>query len=504
MFRNEDGEIIKWLGVLLYTPNMQPIPLALREQRPPCLQYYLDTVIDAAPGADPLTYSHCVPVVPQMFSGSCIFLRFPRHIKEVEGISLFAVILDLTTVGGHYFACVLPGPISYDDLIEYIEPQTSYHDDPLRLFIGDSPTQHPAGQQVELFDGVVIFGCRPVYRWRPQPSAEQVIADPSRWEPISSLFIPTPYRGTLVQYKQKQYFVPSHHHTGSTIVEAASDMFKLRPDEMTTCASSTPGLELQGRACSHILVVLDMAAGQLLRPLAVRRRDVFVLCDFRALGARVWLHHSHVFVFHLPSLAGLYGVNIPANSKLIVLEGDMRGDEVTIEGDSTLTFLPMRIDLEAGFEILPDFPDKPRGPDGDGTDEPDDKPYQGKGGTSLPPPGLAALHVGPNHIPGKDTLVSMIFAAIPPVTNRTRSTGLADSVHPVWSPCLPPSSASFRALVSGPSCAKGRIMVLDGLRGVTFNRQRKTAFNSQILRQIGHCSATPRLNCKTCKRQMQG
>ena len=297
-YRQENGEVIKWLGVMLYTPNMQPIPMALREQKPSCLQYYLDVVVDAAPGADPLTYKCCVPIVPQQFSGSCTLLRYPCHIKEVEGISLFAVILDLTTVGGHYFACVLPGPIPFEDLVEYVLPQTSYDDAPLRFFIGDSSTPHPERQPVELYDGVVIFACRPVFVWRPLPTVESIVEDPDSWRPLNDLFIPTPYRGTLVQYRQKQYFLPSHHHTGSTVIEAASDMFKLRMDGMTTCASTTPGLELQGRACSHILLVLDLPAGQLLRPLAARRRDIFVLCDFRALGSRVWLHHAHVHTFH--------------------------------------------------------------------------------------------------------------------------------------------------------------------------------------------------------------
>ena len=170
--RTQSGETVRWLGAIIYTPNIRPVLVALREIRPLSIHSYIDIVIDSAPGVDFLTYKCCVPVVPQRFNNSLTLLRYPCHIKDMPGGELFAVAVDLSRVGGMYYACILPSPLPYDDLIQYLLPQTSYDDAPLRIFIGDSGEQHRPGQPVHLFDGVVILAVRPVYEWGhiPQPS----------------------------------------------------------------------------------------------------------------------------------------------------------------------------------------------------------------------------------------------------------------------------------------------------------------------------------------------
>ena len=375
----ETGEPVKWFGAMLYTPYMQPIPVALREYQPPSLQHYIDAILDASPGAAPMTYGCCVAVEPQRFREFGTFLRFPRHIKQVEGVNLCAVILDLTHVGGRYYACVLPGPIPHEDLMAFILPQTSDDDQPLLLYVGNSNTPHVEGRPVDLYDGVCLFVCRPVCVRTPQPQIADVIDNPQNWGPLWHMPIPSPGRGILVQFKHKQYFLPQHHHSGQTATSAAAEMFGFVESQITTCVSVTPGLELQGHACSELLMVVELPVSQRQRSQVSRRRDIFVLCDFRALGSRVWFYHSHVCRFHLPSLAALFGVHVPRGCRLYVLEGELEGDEVTVPGDSVLTFVPSPFGFQ-NAEVDDDTQGGPPGPPKSPDEDEDDDD------AGLPPP----------------------------------------------------------------------------------------------------------------------
>ena len=377
--RDAQGNPVRWLGAIVFTPNVQPVSVALREQVPASLQYYLDVIIDAAPGVDPLIYNRCVPTVPQRFcSGESdygTFLRFPRFIQEQPGPALFAVILDLSRVGGAYFACMLPSPLPYDDLIQYIYPQMCGDEDYPRIFVGHSPEPHDPRLPIDLFDGAVLLACRPVYVWGPTPSAMTLIDHPETWGPVHHLPNLCSGTGILVQYRHEQFFLPPHHHSGRTAVEAAIEASRVDERHPTTCVFTTPGLELQGHACTHLMAIVDLPASQLDGRSASRRRDVFILCDFRALGARVWLYNSNVHRFHLPSLAAHFGVRIPKRSRLTVLEGQMFDDDVVVEGHAVLTFIPA-FDQGQGecSEGESDGPPPPgrHGPDDEGDEVDDD------------------------------------------------------------------------------------------------------------------------------------
>ena len=349
--------------------------------QPSVLQSYIDVVLDSTPGADPLTYKCCVPVVPQDFSGYLTLLRFPHHIKDMPEGDLCAVILDLSRVGGMYYACILPNPLPYEDLIQFVTPQTNYDEAPLRIFVGNSSEPHQPGQPIPLFDGAVLLAARPTFERSPGITAESIAEDPSRWGPLHHMLIPTVFPGVLVQYKQEQFYMPPHHHTGQTVVTAAARAFRVDEDRITSCAFATPGLELQGHTCHHLIAILDLPPEQLFSHRSHRRRDVCVLCDFRALGGRAWIAYSHTYRFHLPSLAAQFGIRVPRGCRLLVLEGQMDGDDVVVDNHTILTFMPAPI-----FEILgstpgTDPPDSPRGP---GTDPDGDHHSSSGPGAGMP------------------------------------------------------------------------------------------------------------------------
>ena len=176
---------------------------------------------------------------------------------------------------------------------------------------------------------------------RPPPnfaSAHQLFSHGAVWQDAELLPTLGADEGLLVQHQGERIFLPPHHHIGQTSVGALACTWDYPSGAMTTAAFPTPNLEFRGNFCSHLLRVVGIPAVNPDTPANVRRRDFFVLCDFRALGYSPRIVHSNVATLHMPSVADAFGVCIPIGQRLATWEGNNRGEEVLFEGQAILTF----------------------------------------------------------------------------------------------------------------------------------------------------------------------
>ena len=125
----------EWLGVHMLTPHYKSVTFAVK---PPCrtMRSALDTILQTAPPIPDRVFDTVLPVHPQRFRDFGTFIRFSSSIRSAGVGGQAAVVVDLTHVGGHYFATVLPKELSYEALTEFLYPLTSDDDRPLSLFIG--------------------------------------------------------------------------------------------------------------------------------------------------------------------------------------------------------------------------------------------------------------------------------------------------------------------------------------------------------------------------------
>ena len=123
-------------------------------------------------------------------------------------------------------------------------------------------------------------------------------------------------------------------------------MWDYSPAQCTLCAFRAPSLDYRGNSCSQIVCVLPAPAGSLQASSNCRRRDVFVLCDFRKIAYSLRFVNSNVHVLHLPSIAATFGYGLEACRRLAVTGSQGAGEEVTVDGHAALTF---------AAEIGPDY-----------------------------------------------------------------------------------------------------------------------------------------------------
>ena len=327
----------RWIGGVVYTPYVRAVPFAVRCTHWQGLQHCLDVIKDSAPGVEPYTYNVCIPTRPQRFREFLSILRFPSSARGGLGQPVTAVLLDLTAVGGRYFACYLARTLPYQDLISFITPQIQESGIDLVITVGEAQEPHTPGQLLQLEDGDVISVALARQQSTPKPSAAEICADRACWGPLSRL----PYFGqaevVLVQYHQKQFCISMCRQYDRTLTEVLAHKFELDPEEMTTCAFRTPGLELHGEACSHVVMLVDLPAAQIQAPRRARRRDYFVLCDLRGLGGRVRVLHSHSASFHLPSVAAMHYIHVPWHTRIAAVGGSKQEDDIVVDGNCVLS-----------------------------------------------------------------------------------------------------------------------------------------------------------------------
>ena len=332
------NQLGKWLGVIILTPHFRPVRAAVRCLPQHGLQHVQDVIHDDAPGGGIRRGQLCIPVRPQPFQGFGTFIRFPSLVRRHPAGNKAAVVMDLRSIGGYMFACLLPSNMDGDELFTFAAQQVGPSEEPLVLVVGCQDRPHDQRLPVRLHDGDLLVFSR-VHRAPPNnASAYQLFTTDAEWEDPDRLPYLGSCQGLLVQHQEDRMFLPPHHHVGRTSLEMIAEQWDCPPQATISGVFPTPNLDYRGCSCSHVLRIVDLPPLPRLTPANVRRRDLFVLCDLRALGYAPRALHTHVPILHLPSLASLCEVQIPANMRLATWEGTLQGDEVTFEGHSVLTF----------------------------------------------------------------------------------------------------------------------------------------------------------------------
>ena len=136
------------LGLQVLAPNYQPlymqIPVGPDHEEGDILVH---AAMEASEGYH-FSFNQITPALPQPIDG------YATVVASTLGMALMdqaVVILDLLRASGNRFAVALPTPLAYGELLGYIRPLCDPID--LSLFVGQSQTPHPVGQDLVLAMG---------------------------------------------------------------------------------------------------------------------------------------------------------------------------------------------------------------------------------------------------------------------------------------------------------------------------------------------------------------
>ncbi|CAE7582633.1 unnamed protein product [Symbiodinium sp. CCMP2592] len=349
----------EWLGVTVFTPHVRPLRLAVLCPPHHDIDHVIDAVLHASPDDAEGIYDRCVPACPLQFRGWCTLIRFPSIASQTPAGVMRAVIVDLTYVGGHHYACLLPEEIPFEELLHFATMQADYSEVEILIHVGNNPAAHSPEVPLRLRDGDVLSFRRPPQEWHVRQTASELLQDVSSWQPPLDMPRLTPSIGVLVHYGPERVFMPRHHHYGQSPMSAIASMWDFAAGEYTVCVFPTPDLEFRGNPCTQAASVVSLPSAQLHAAPACRRRDFFTLCDFRGLGYGVRIAHSTVPLLHLPSVAAIAGVHVPLGKRLVAIGWEALEDDLRLYGNDAFVIKAIPEALPISLADPPDRLDAP-------------------------------------------------------------------------------------------------------------------------------------------------
>ncbi|OLP83085.1 hypothetical protein AK812_SmicGene36199 [Symbiodinium microadriaticum] len=203
------------------------------------------------------------------------------------------------------------------------------------VFFGRNQTPWLAGEFVTMYDGAVVTVATSVDAPVHCGSFEDLIANEAEWGPISRMPTDVTIRGSLVQHQGKSFFLPAEQTAQNGISQTVCACLDEDIHEVTTCDFPFHDLTFKGFVCDKIFCVFNLPWPGTDR-LQGQRRDIFTLCDARAVGVLPSVLHTCHPVIHLPSLAARMRIHLPVAMRLDAVGGRRAFDEVFIDENAAL------------------------------------------------------------------------------------------------------------------------------------------------------------------------
>ncbi|OLP76647.1 hypothetical protein AK812_SmicGene43391 [Symbiodinium microadriaticum] len=229
-------------------------------------------IIGKLPGKD---LDVLLPVSNQRHFCALSFIAFPSIIHQVQP-SLRAIILDLTRVGGHYYADTVPALLSLEAFFELIGRHIWRDTDEVDLWIdaADVPATHGdlAFTSGSVFT-VLLKGLPPDRVF----SAREVLAPGVEWGPFEQTPSPRQSVGEAIVDRNRSFHLPYSMLTPLSLSQSARKALKLLPYERLLHTDIHLYLDVSSNHCHTVYTGPAQSCPWLLdlRPLGFSTRVLF-------------------------------------------------------------------------------------------------------------------------------------------------------------------------------------------------------------------------------------
>ena len=238
-------------------------------------------------------------------------------------------MLDLTRIGGHMYATVVPSTLPYTELEDFVRPQTHYGAEPFDFYVGDRDTAWPEDRDVEVDNGLLVTVVSRGQQGHSLSRIADLFAPEASWGRLCHIPRPIYTAGLCAVRGHHRFMLHQRYNARLSFDQVLAQILDKEQDAYVFQASEKwSNIDLQGDPCDRIVGVQDLPRPSTLRPDLQGRRDVFTFCDLRPIGRQPQVHFSHSFVLHLPTLLMLLDVRIPQGYAVHVEGATVAGEEI--------------------------------------------------------------------------------------------------------------------------------------------------------------------------------
>ena len=328
------GDETLWFGAHVHTPFYRTVDIACRLSEREGLHEAAEIIRNFAGGTPPGLFQVVVPVTPQRYDAFGEFIRLPHIIRYHNSLDSAAVMLDLTRIGGNYFAYVIPKLVGFASFLDIIRSFVASLPAQIYVFVGLRSQPWPPEDPLSFRDGdAVILTCDPAAS--VQRFTAGSLFTSRDWGSPAQLPRHHSECGICVLHGSQKIFISESHLAAGDKAAAIARAVGANLHSITTCSFPIQGLDFAGCTCKELCCVVDLPWPRV-DPLLEARRDFFTHCDMRALGKFPTIVHTHHPVLHIPSFAACHGLRMPPSYTIGVIGGRTVEDEVFCGGHSTL------------------------------------------------------------------------------------------------------------------------------------------------------------------------
>ncbi|CAE7346300.1 unnamed protein product [Symbiodinium sp. CCMP2456] len=264
----QDGPV---LGVTIYAPHFGPVSFGVVSHVPIDLEELVIHVQRSsmlpAPGLDLI-----VPITEQRFPCTVELLAFPSFLHQLQPTH-YAVMIDLSRVGGHYHAASFPEGLTLQGLLVHVETLMWYRPEDVDVWIGAS--EFPASRGVLSFAAGSTFTvlCRGV---RPPRAYDvrHVLSSPMEWGPFEHAPRPTSALHHAVFCEKRWSRVPFPTLGTCCLEDSVRGALNLSPEAGLLQTRLRLSLDVHGDTCHTVFAAASAVPAWLidLRPLGFALR----------------------------------------------------------------------------------------------------------------------------------------------------------------------------------------------------------------------------------------
>ena len=326
-----------WLAVNVHAPHFRSVDVACRVPAGADLHHVAELVKAYSGGVPPGVFDVITPVRPLRFAEFAEFVRLPHVIRYQSGMNLATIILDLTRVGGNYFPYSLPRTMGHQAFLDFVQDHIRVEADEVYVFVGTRPEPWPRREPFEFRDGDAVILSIHRNAQVQTGNIEALFLPDAQWGDLNNLPKLHPASGVYILHGPDSYFIADYHHSGVGTAKAVSDRLRTNLQAITTCSFESHDFDFGGKNGHTIFCVADLPWPHA-DPLQSARRDVFILCDLRALGKPPEMVYTNHPVLHLPSVCARFVLRLPPSYKIHTIGGREVDEEVFVEEHSVLVF----------------------------------------------------------------------------------------------------------------------------------------------------------------------
>ena len=274
----DDGEA--WLGVTVLEAHRQPCTLGVRIARSQGLVSLFSKVRRWLEQRR-LYSCRVAAVAPQRFAGSAQLLVYP---ESLDAQALVAVVVDLSRVGGHYYAENVYRHITTEEFIDLVQYELDWDPDDIAVYVGSGFLPRLPPEELCVAHGDVVTVLRREVHTPTSLCLSALFQPTADWDSLRHVPIACSIPGVAVWFRDRIWPVGASSFSDSDVLAILAARFHVPVSALSVQTTSTlEALASRGEPCASLVVVTETDSTDA-KSTQNATTTWTLVCDLRPLG----------------------------------------------------------------------------------------------------------------------------------------------------------------------------------------------------------------------------